>query len=323
VVGVSSVLACGMGYPANDGDRVTRDSQDVRSIVTQPTTTGVGTIYVLAPVHDRRAMTERFIRCLMAQSDQGFHLVIVDDGSRDGTSEMVRSVMPTATIITGTGDWWWAGSLQRARQWLEGQPAEPDDLVLIANDDTTFQPDLLVRARAAMRAHPHSLLLAEAFSSRSGASKGVGMRVDWQTLSLRPTHDPDAIDCLATRGLFLRRDDFLRLGPFHTVLLPHYLSDYEFSIRAARRGLALRADPSVRLVMDEAATGIRVRDLRSPRAYLRSVLSMRSTENPVYWTTFVMLASPKRYVLQNVVRVWLRFGKGLVRSALGTPEPAT
>ncbi len=278
-------------------------------------------IYVLAPVHNRRSTTERFVRCLTRQSDQGFHLVLVDDGSRDGTSDMVRDVLPSATIIEGTGHWWWAGSLERARRWLMSQPASPDDLVLIANDDTIFEPDFLERGRAAMCAHPHSLLLAQAFSAQSGASIGLGVKVNWKRLNFTPTHDPDAIGCFSTRGLFLRRDAFLGLGSFHIVLLPHYLSDYEFSIRAARRGFELRTDPAVRLVMDETATGNRVHDLSSPRAYLRTVLSIKATKNPIYWTSFVILASPRRYLVRNVIRVWSRFANGLIQSARAKPEP--
>jgi GT2 family glycosyltransferase len=280
-----------------------------------------GTIYVVAPVHNRRSLTERFVRCLTRQNDQDFHLVLVDDGSRDGTSDMVREILSSATIIEGTGQWWWAGSLERARRWLIDQPATPDDLVLIANDDTTFEPDFLERGRAAMRAHPHSLLLAEAFSAQTGASIGLGVAVNWKKLSFRPSHDPNTIGCFSTRGLFLRRDAFQGLGPFHTVLLPHYLSDYEFSIRAARRGFELRTDPAVRLVMDETATGTRVRDLSSPTAYLRSVLSIKATMNPIYWTTFVILASPKRHLLRNLIRVWRRFADGLIQSARAKPEP--
>src|SRR5256886_5506708 len=107
-----------------------------------------GTIYVLAPVHNRRALTERFVRCLAEQTDQGFHLVLVDDGSTDGTAEMVQSMVLGATIIRGTGSWWWAGSLEHARRWLRRRTIENDDLVLIANDDTTFEPDFLAAARS-------------------------------------------------------------------------------------------------------------------------------------------------------------------------------
>jgi hypothetical protein len=99
-----------------------------------------GTVYVLTPVHDRKALTERFLRCLIDQTDRDYHLVLVDDGSRDGTAEMARSMIPSATIIRGSGNWWWAGSLEQARRWLLRQPSRPGDLVLIANDDTTFGP---------------------------------------------------------------------------------------------------------------------------------------------------------------------------------------
>jgi len=279
-----------------------------------------GTIYVLAPVHNRRAVTERFARCLAAQTDQGFHLVLVDDGSSDGTAEAVLEIVPAATIIRGTGSWWWAGSLEQARRWLLDQPSAEGDLVLIANDDTTFGPDFLEAARAAMRPGEHTLLLAEAFTTKAGTSIGIGVKIDWRKLRFMPTSDPAEVSCFSTRGLFLDRADFLDLGGFHTVLLPHYLSDYEFTLRAARRGFPLITDPRVRLVLDEAETGIRTRDFSSASAYLRSGLSIKATMNPIYWTTFLILASPRRFLITNVIRVWRRFGSGLVQAMRHDPE---
>jgi GT2 family glycosyltransferase len=281
---------------------------------------GLGTIYVLAPVHNRRALTERFVRCLAEQTDQGFHLVVVDDGSQDGTAEMVTSIIPSATIIRGTGHWWWAGSLEQARKWLMRQPSEPGDLVLIANDDTTFGPEFLGAARQSMQADVRTLLLAQPVSAQTGASTGIGVKVNWRRLAFKRTDAPEEIDCFPTRGLFLRREDFLGLGRFHTVLLPHYLSDYEFTLRAARRGFQLKTDPNVRLVIDESATGIRTLDLSSPLAYLRSVLSIKATKNPIYWTTFVLLASPRPLVPRNLLKVWYRFVTGLLDAAR---RPAT
>lgn len=282
-----------------------------------------GTIYVLVPVHNRRALTERFVRCLAEQTDQNAHLVLVDDGSRDGTADMVRSIIPSATVIRGTGHWWWAGSLEQARRWLIRQPATADDLVLIANDDTTFEPDFLASARAAMRPDERMLLLAQPYSKQTGLALPLGTHVDWRALKFRPAERPEDIGCFPTRGLFLRRDDFAALGGFHTVLLPHYLSDYEYTLRAARRGFRLVTDPSVRLVMDELSTGIRQRDLRSGWAYLRSALTIKATRNPIYWSTFVILASPRRLLLQNLFRVWRRFAGGFVRAVRSRPVSET
>ncbi|HYK94613.1 MAG TPA: glycosyltransferase [Candidatus Dormibacteraeota bacterium] len=276
---------------------------------------GTGTIYVLAPVHNRRAITERFVRCLAAQTDQGFHLVLVDDGSKDGTADAVRSILPSSTVIRGSGHWWWAGSLEQARRWLRRQPQARGDVVLIVNDDTRFEPDFLRVARSAIGATERTLLLAQPFSEQTGEALPLGTKIDWAKLRFTPALRPEDIDCFSTRGLFLRRTDFEELGGFHTVLLPHYLSDYEFTIRASRRGFSLRSDPSVRLVMDETSTGIRQKDHRSVWAYLRSVLTIRATANPIYWSSFVLLTSPRRFVLSNLSIVWMRFGRDLARSA--------
>jgi GT2 family glycosyltransferase len=278
-----------------------------------------GTIYVLAPVHNRRAVTERFVRCLAAQSDPAFHLILIDDGSTDGTAEMVRSIVPAATILRGNGHWWWAGSLERARRWLLDQAADPEDLVLIINDDTTFDPDFLAAGRAAMQAAGRFVLLAQPFSKQTGELVALGIKTDWGKLSFPYAYRQEDIGCFSTRGLFLQRADFASLGGFHTVLLPHYLSDYEFTIRAARRGFRLRTDPTVRLVMDESTTGTRALDTSSPSAYLRSVLSIKATKNPIYWSTFVVLAAPRSRVVPGLARVWRRFFGGLLLAARRGP----
>ena len=303
---------------ATESDGARQASSTVR-VVDPP---GTGTIYVLAPVHDRRALTERFARCLASQTDQGFQLVLVDDGSRDGTAEMVASIIPSATIIRGTGRWWWAGSLEQARRWLMRQPSRPDDIVLIANDDTTFAPDFLASARSVMASAPRTLLLALPQNLDPAASPGAGVRIDWSKLALEPVQGSSDADCFPTRGLFLGLEDFLDLGSFHTILLPHYLSDYEFTLRASRRGYRLTTDASVRLVKNEQETGIRARDLTSVWAYLRSVLTIKATKNPVYWTTFVFLASPRRHLLGNLIRVWGRFVAGLLQAASLRPVPS-
>ena len=170
-----------------------------------------------------------------------------------------------------------------------------------------------------MQAAGRFVLLSQAYSKQTGELVALGIKADWQKLSFPKAYRPEDIGCFSTRGLFLRRADFTGLGGFHTVLLPHYLSDYEFTIRAARRGFELRTDPSVRLVMDESTTGTRELDTRSPGRYLRSVLSIKATKNPIYWSSFVLLASPRRRLVPNLARVWYRFFGGLVRSVRRSP----
>jgi GT2 family glycosyltransferase len=293
-------------------------SPEAEVTVQEPVATRQGTTYVLLPVHDRRAITEAFVRSLIDQDDQGFHLVLIDDGSTDGTADSVVAMLPGTTVLDGDGTWWWAGSLQQGYRWLAERDPGPNDLVLIANDDTRFDTDFLAAGRAALAGRPRSLLLAQLYAGDTGEFIELGVHVNWRRLKLKSVKDPGRVNCFSTRGLFMAAEDFLQLGGFHPRLLPHYLSDYEFTIRAHRRGYALISDSGVRLWYDATATGIRSVARTSVRAYLRSTLTNRSVHNPIWWSTFVLLASPRVWLPVNLYRVWRRFLKGLLRARGGT-----
>jgi GT2 family glycosyltransferase len=264
-------------------------------------------IYLLLPVHNRRPVTEKFMQCLLRQTDRGYHLVLIDDGSSDGTADMVRRTGVPLTVLTGRGDWWWAGSLQQAYAWLQSRPRGGGDIVLIMNDDTHFEPDFLAAGRAALARSPRALLRAQRVDPRTGAVVEVGVKAAWRRLQFVPTRDPAEVECFGTRGLFLRLADFLALGGFHPRLLPHYASDYEFTMRARRRGFRLASDPAVRLSVDEATTGDLDPRAGSLREYLSRCFSKRFAHNPIYWTTFILLACPPAWIPLNLLRVWVGF----------------
>jgi GT2 family glycosyltransferase len=264
-------------------------------------------VHVLLPAHNRRGVTEKCVACLRAQTWDNVHLVFIDDGSTDGTAEMVLRYFPEATVLRGTGDWWWAGSLQQGFDQLKRSGAGSDDIILILNDDTTFEPGFIEAAVKALRDCKRSLLLAQLYSIETGQLVETGVHVDWRNFSFRGVIEPEAINCFSTRGLFLRVGDMLAIGGFHTVLLPHYASDYEYTMRAHRKGFALITAPGVRLWMTEGTTGVREFEKQTLRGFLRTVFSKRTVHNPVYWTSFVLLSSPARHVPANLWRVWRTF----------------
>jgi GT2 family glycosyltransferase len=272
-----------------------------------------GIIYVLLPVHNRRTVTEQFARQLLEQSDQSFRLVLIDDGSSDGTAQSVSQLVPSTVVLSGPGDWWWAGSLQRGYEWLRAWATRDGDLVLIANDDTTFGPDFLATGRASLAARPRSLLLAQLYDVRTGDFLEAGVRIDWRTMEFRSVSDPREVNCMSTRGLLMRVEDFLSTGGFHPRLLPHYLSDYEFTVTACRGGLALASDPAFKLALDQETTGDRDVATGTRREVLRRTLSRSTVSNPVDMSAFLLLACPRRYLLRNLASVWVGFLRNVLR----------
>ena len=217
---------------------------------------------------------------------------------------MARSLVPDLTLLRGNGDWWWAGGLQQGYLWISRAGVPDDDLVLMINDDTEIGPGFLANAVAVMQ--PHGLLLAQAYRS-NGDFCEAGVFWDWPNLRCTGVSAHDEMNCFSTRGLFLYAGDLLKIGGFYPRALPHYLSDYEFTIRAHRQGFALCSSPDVSLRYFEDLTGIRSTVGLSIWNTLKTNLSIRSSSNPFHWTSFVILASPRRYMISNLVRVWWRY----------------
>jgi GT2 family glycosyltransferase len=115
--------------------------------------------------------------------------------------------------------------------------------------------------------------------------------------------------------LFLRVGDLLETGGFHPRLLPHYLSDYEFTIRAARKGFKLCTDPALVLRLDRDATGDHAFDTGSLSGFLRT-FSRKSATNRIALAMFIALACPWPRKPLHLVKLCLGTGYALVMSLL-------
>lgn len=271
-------------------------------------------VYILAPTHNRVEVASRFAACLASQTYRNFHLILIDDGSTDGTAERLASILGDITILRGDGNLWWAGSLQKGRAWVLKSGARPEDLVLMINDDTLFDRDFIGNAVAAMRGLRRTLLLAQQFSLQTGRLVECGVHVDWERFTFVATDRPEEINCMSTRGLFMRVADLRHIGGFHPRLLPHYGSDYEYTMRAYRMGYALATDPKVRIQENEETTGIRTTREQARLPLLHRLFLPRNQQSPYYWSVFVLLACPWRLWPRNLYRVWAPFMRLFARA---------
>jgi len=262
-------------------------------------------IYILLPVHNRREITRRIIACLQQQTFQNFHLVLIDDGSTDGTTEMVRERISSLTILQGRGDWWWGGSLHQGYLWLKSQQLDASSIVLMINDDAVFDADYLQTAIAILQGRQRTLLISHAYGEASRKLFDGGIHADWKTLKFRLETNPARINCASTRGLFLYVSDFLNIGGFYPRLLPHYASDYEFTVRAYHKGYTLIADERLKLYSNESATGItHFRNEKSYRDFLKHLFSKKYALHPVYYSSFILLACPWPWKIFHLMIFW-------------------
>ena len=247
-------------------------------------------IHVITAVHNRYSITEKFVDRLLSQTYGEIHLILVDDGSTDSTADMVRGKMPDATVITGDGNMWWGGALHAAYKWINKNI--PDhrngEYVMFANDDTDFDDTYIERAVSVLSGREKTLLAGCGISRQSGEIKDGAVTLDFETLACKISGDGTG-NCASTRSLFFRVGDFKKIGGFHRFLLPHYGSDYEWTVRAVRKkGYTVLCDSTLVYQLDESTTG----DNFYQKLTRKKLFSKRSVSNPFYKFTFIMLTVP-------------------------------
>ena len=96
-------------------------------------------VSVYIPTHERRALLERALHSVLAQSWPHFEVIVVDDGSRDGTREWLQAFASDPRVRAFHSDT--PRGAQAARNFALAQARF--DLVTGLDDDDTWLPDRL------------------------------------------------------------------------------------------------------------------------------------------------------------------------------------
>lgn len=100
-------------------------------------------IAVLLTCHNRKDKTLDCLEHLFEQKipdHVSMDVILVDDGSTDGTSDAIRNAYPQVKLVQGNGELFWNRGMHRA--WTEALKREFDG-VLWLNDDTNLNPGAL------------------------------------------------------------------------------------------------------------------------------------------------------------------------------------
>ncbi|HCE45325.1 MAG TPA: hypothetical protein DET40_17435 [Lentisphaeria bacterium] len=273
-------------------------------------------VYIIIPFHN--LVDDAFADCLKNQDYRNLSLILVDDGSTDESLSKLTSLPYTCHVINGDGNLWFGGALDKAYTFIEKNNSVNDhDIILVLLHDTQFGGNFISRGAELIKQYPNSIITARAVSKQTGMLVDKGVHVSWWNLSFTQTDQTSEINCLSMRGMFATAKDFIRIGGFYPVLLPHYLSDYEFCIRAFQMGYMLRTFEELIIYSDESRTGYHS---ISGRSFIKTAASMFSKKyalNPIYRTNFILLCCPLRWKLINILRVWIVSIKIIIKSLVG------
>ncbi|MEP6947037.1 MAG: glycosyltransferase family 2 protein [Acidobacteriota bacterium] len=210
---------------------------------------------IITPVHNRRSETLQCLRSLARVDLNGIdaHIIIVDDGSTDGTAEAVLAEFPDVEIIRGNGDLWYTAGTNRG---IEAALKHDPDYILAINNDSIFDENCVLRMVECAEANPRSVigsLLLEwdqphhlfQVSPRWEFWSGGVRHWKNQTVWTVPA-DPWAVELIVGNCILFPAAAIREVGLMDERRLNHY-GDAEYTPRMRRRGWRLLIEPRARV----------------------------------------------------------------------------
>lgn len=200
-------------------------------------------ICVLITFYNRKEKTIRCLKSLFlanAPSNIEISVILLDDGSNDGTASIIKEIFPKVNIIQGDGNFFWAGGMRFI--WNRAI-SENYDFYLLLNDDTTVSKDVFSQL---IECHNYSvkefnqagLYIGSTKDSDLGKFSYGGRRfVNSITPHFKIVYPnktkPQQIDLGNANIMMVPRVVVDKIGIFSSAFT-HGIADYEYTFRARK-----------------------------------------------------------------------------------------
>lgn len=200
--------------------------------------------------------------CLAAAQQQTAPaaVVVADNGSTDGSLDLLRAGYPTVTVLDLQRNWGFAAGYNRALAAVDAP------WVVLLNNDAELAPDWLERLLAFAATRPEAavvggkLRLAQAGPPKlqsAGAkftTAGTAFEIGWGAADTGQYDQPGPVGVIPGAAMLVRRSVFFELGGFDADY-GAYLEDVDLCWRAWLRGYEVHYRPEAVARHHYGATG--------------------------------------------------------------------
>jgi len=255
-------------------------------------------IYVLIPVFNRLELTKKCIGSLKKQTiHRELAIVVVDDGSTDGTTEWLSLKHPDVTILKGSGGLFWGGAVHYGIEYLL-KISGAGDFILLVNNDVVIGPNSVELLRDHLTESNRNSIagaLTVDYSKKQTIIKSGTVVKNWflnitshpyAGESLGDSHERKMIDVdfLTGRCLLHPIEVFWMAGNYDSDSFLHYGGDDEFSMRVKRFGIKTVLLPSAIVYLHA--------DKISRKGLKDTLLGIRSSSNLINKFILSMKVAP-------------------------------
>ena len=284
---------------------------------------------IVVPVHNRIGYTKRLLANLRAEDFSEALVIVVDDGSTDGTSQQLADEHPDVLVLPGDGDLWWSGAANVGCRFAVERGAET--ILLFNNDNIRVSPNCvseLVRCVARFHGCVAAVAVEEGSPPRL---RHAGGRLEWPSrgILLREAGDaycqrPEVVECEWLPGMALAfpAELFNALDGFDEREFPQYRGDTDFTLRARALGRPCVVSYDCWVSNDPRQSGMNFHSRVSLRSFVEGLFSLRSNYQIRSTIRFARRYCPPRSIPIYLTFFYLRYVYASLKTWLpARPQP--
>ena len=214
-------------------------------------------------------------------------VVIVDDGSTDGTAAWVNEHYPDVHVLRGNGNLWWSGGMNKGIDYALNQLHT--DYILWWNNDVIEDENYFVHLAQVLEDYgPETVIGSKIYldSTRTiiWSMGGIfNIKTGYKEMIGSGFKDNEVykagVDCdwLTGMGSIAHRTVFEKVGQLDDKNFPQYHGDADFTLRAHKMGFKVRVDPRLKIYNDTSNSGLKHNN--SISSLWKSLVSIKSNFN--------------------------------------------
>jgi len=244
-------------------------------------------IYIVIPVHNRIEKTIKCLNSIYMQNENDIQIVVVDDGSTDGTKVSIQNKYPEITVLNGTGSLFWTGAVVLGIEYVL-KICNKEDYVLLMNNDVQVKNDTISKLVSFSNSHnrkvivnalsvdsnDHDTIIKSGTKILSWALNRTKHIYHGSSLKGLLSNDVVEVDLLTGRCLLHPVEIFNKIGNYNSSLFPHYGGDDEFSARAKLSSYRLFVLPTAIVYLEQESRSHKRQDIFQALFGIRSNINI-------------------------------------------------